>query len=122
MTVPDLLLLLLIGFFAGFVGGALGLGGGIIIVPALIYLLNFSQHQAQGTSLMVLLFPVGIFAVVNYYQAGFIDLKLATILMIGVVVGSYFGSKISISISADTLKKIFGFFILLISIKMIFGK
>ncbi|HDP74441.1 MAG TPA: sulfite exporter TauE/SafE family protein [Bacteroidales bacterium] len=114
-----LVLLMLIGLTAGFVGGALGLGGGIIIVPALIYLLNFTQHEAQGTSLMVLLFPVGIFAVVNYYRAGFIDWKLALLLMIGVVIGSYFGSKFSINIPAATLQKIFGFFIILLGIKMV---
>lgn len=117
-----LLLLILIGLTAGFIGGALGLGGGIIIVPALIYLLNFSQHQAQGTSLMVLLFPVGIFAVVNYYRAGFIDWKIALLLMAGVVVGSYFGSKLSIALPAATLKRIFGFFILLVGLKMVLGR
>jgi uncharacterized membrane protein YfcA len=122
MSIAYLLLLLLIGLTAGFVGGALGLGGGIIIVPALIYLLNFSQHEAQGISLMVLLFPVGIFAVVNYYRAGLIDWKLALILMVGVVIGSYFGSKVSISIPAETLRKIFGFFIVLVGIKMVLGR
>lgn len=122
MSIAHLVLLLLIGLTAGFVGGALGLGGGIIIVPALIYLLNFTQHQAQGTSLMVLLFPVGIFAVVNYYRAGFIDWKLALILMVGVVIGSYFGSMVSINIPATTLRRIFGFFIVLVGIKMILGK
>lgn len=122
MSVLHLVLLLLIGLTAGFVGGALGLGGGIIIVPALIYLLNFSQHQAQGTSLMVLLFPVGIFAVMNYYRAGYIDWKLALILMLGVVVGSYFGSMVSIKIPAVTLRRIFGIFIVLVGIKMILGK
>lgn len=122
MSISQLVLLLIIGLTAGFVGGALGLGGGIIIVPALVYLLNFTQHEAQGTSLMVLLFPVGIFAVVNYYRAGYIDWKYALLLMLGVVVGSYFGSKISIGISAATLRRIFGFFIILVGIKMILGK
>lgn len=122
MAFYHLLLLILIGLTAGFVGGALGLGGGIIIVPALIYLLNFSQHQAQGTSLMVLLFPAGIFAVVNYYRAGFIDWKIALLLMAGVVVGSYFGSKFSIVLPAATLKRIFGFFILLVGLKMVLGR
>jgi len=122
MSIAQLVLLLLIGLTAGFVGGALGLGGGIIIVPALIYLLNFTQHEAQGTSLMVLLFPVGIFAVVNYYRAGFIDWKFALLLMVGVVIGSYYGSKVSIDIPAETLRKIFGFFIVLVGIKMILGR
>lgn len=122
MSITHLVLLLIIGLTAGFVGGALGLGGGIIIVPALVYLLNFSQHEAQGTSLMVLLFPVGIFAVFNYYRAGYIDWKHALLLTLGVVVGSYFGSKVSIGISAATLKQVFGFFIILVGIKMVLGK
>ncbi|MDI3525878.1 MAG: uncharacterized protein PWR03_61 [Tenuifilum sp.] len=122
MTISQLILLLAVGLMAGFVGGALGLGGGIIIVPALIYILHFSQHEAQGTSLMVLLFPVGIFAVINYYKAGYIDWKLSLILMLGVVIGSYFGSKVSINIPDDILKKIFGIFIILVGLKMILGK
>lgn len=115
-------MLILIGLFAGFVGGSLGLGGGVIIVPALVFLMGFSQHFAQGTSLVVLLFPVGIFAVYNYYKAGMIDWRVAWILMITVVVGSYFGSLISIHLPDNLLKKAFGVFMFLISIKMIFGK
>jgi len=115
-------MLILIGLFAGFVGGSLGLGGGVIIVPALVFLMGFSQHFAQGTSLVVLLFPVGIFAVYNYYKAGMIDWRVAWILMITVVVGSYFGSLISIHLPDNFLKKAFGVFMFLISIKMIFGK
>ncbi|MGD9977197.1 MAG: sulfite exporter TauE/SafE family protein [Bacteroidales bacterium] len=122
MTHSELLLILFIGLFAGFVGGSLGLGGGIIIVPALVFLMGFSQHLAQGTSLVVLLFPVGIFAVYNYHRAGLINWKVAWILMIAVVIGSYFGSLISIDIPDRILKKVFGFFILLVAVKMILGK
>ncbi|MGE0078541.1 MAG: sulfite exporter TauE/SafE family protein [Bacteroidales bacterium] len=122
MNYSELILLVFIGLLAGFVGGSLGLGGGVIIVPALIFLMGFSQHFAQGTSLVVLLFPVGIFAVYNYYRAGMIDWKVAWILMIAVVIGSYFGSLLSIHMPDKLLRKVFGVFILLISIKMIFGK
>jgi len=122
MNYSQVIMIILIGLFAGFVGGSLGLGGGIIIVPALVFLMGFSQHFAQGTSLVVLLFPVGIFAVYNYYKVGMIDWKVAWILMIAVVVGSYFGSLISIHLPDSLLKKAFGVFIFLISIKMIFGK
>jgi len=118
----EILILIGIGLLAGFVGGALGLGGGIIIVPALIFLLGFSQHEAQGTSLMVLLFPVGILAAINYYKAGYVDWKVAIILIISVIIGSYFGSKVSIMLPDRLLKKIFGVFILLVSIKILFGK
>ncbi len=122
MGTAQLILLLIIGLTAGFVGGALGIGGGIVIVPALIYILHFTQHQAQGISLMVLLFPVGIFAVANYYRAGFIDWKITLLLMFGVIIGGYFGSKVSIAIPAATLQRIFGLFIILIGIKMILGR
>ena len=122
MSLSELVILLLIGLFAGFVGGTLGLGGGIIIVPALVFLLGFTQHFAQGTSLVVLLFPVGIFAVYNYHKAGMINWKVAWILMIAVVVGSYFGSLISVNMPEKILKKIFAVFMFLVSIKMLLGK
>lgn len=122
MNYNDLILLILIGLFAGFVGGSLGLGGGIIIVPALVLIMGFTQHYAQGTSLVVLLFPVGLFAVYNYHKAGMINWKVAWIMMIAVVIGSYFGSLVSVQMPEKILKKIFGFFILLVSIKMILGK
>ena len=122
MNYSEIILLVLIGLLAGFVGGSLGLGGGIIIVPALVFLLGVSQHNAQGTSLVVLLFPVGLFAVYNYQKAGMINWKMAWIIMIAVVVGSYFGSLLSVQMPEKILKKAFGFFILLVSLKMILGK
>ncbi len=122
MNYSEIFLLVLIGLLAGFVGGSLGLGGGIIIVPALVFILGLTQHNAQGTSLVVLLFPVGLFAVYNYQKAGMINWKMAWIIMIAVVVGSYFGSLLSIHMPEKILKKAFGFFILLVSLKMILGK
>jgi hypothetical protein len=122
MSVNELIILIVIGFLAGIVGGSLGLGGGIIIVPALIFILGFSQHEAQGTSLAVLLFPIGILAVINYTKRGYVNFKFALILMVAFVLGSYLGSVISIHLPAKTLRKIFGIFMLLISIKMILDK
>jgi uncharacterized protein len=122
MSVNEIIILVIIGFIAGIAGGALGLGGGIIIVPALIFILGFTQHQAQGTSLAVLLFPVGILGVINYNKNGYVNFKFAIILIIAFVLGSYLGSIISINLPAKTLKKIFGVFLLLISIKMIIDK
>ena len=117
-----ILILLCIGLMAGILSGMVGVGGGIIIVPALIYFMNMNQHQAQGTSLAVLLLPVGILAVYNYYREGYVDLRSALIIAITFVIGGFIGSKISIAIDQGTLKKVFGLFMLILSLKMILGK
>lgn len=122
MSINELIILIAIGFIAGIVGGSLGLGGGIIIVPALVFILGFSQHHAQGTSLAVLLFPIGILAVVNYAKNGYVNYKFAVVLILAFVLGSYLGSAISVHLPEKILKKIFGVFILIISVKMIIGK
>lgn len=122
MSINELIILIAIGFLAGIVGGSLGLGGGIIIVPALVFILGFSQHHAQGTSLAVLLFPIGILGVVNYAKNGYVNYKFAVVLILAFVLGSYIGSAISVHLPEKILKKIFGVFILIISVKMIIGK
>lgn len=122
MSINEIILLIIIGFLAGIVGGSLGLGGGIIIVPALVFILGFSQHYAQGTSLAVLLFPIGILAVINYTKNGYVNYKFAVVLMIAFVIGSYFGSEISVHLPEKVLKKVFGIFLLLVSLKMIFSR
>ncbi len=122
MAVSDIIILVLIGLSAGFIGGALGVGGGIIIVPALVFIFGMTQHHAQGTSLAVLLFPVGILAVLNYYRKGYVNFKFALILIVAFVLGSYFGSLFSISLPESTLKKLFGVLMLAAGLRMIFGK
>ena len=122
MAFSDVLILALIGLSAGLIAGALGVGGGIIIVPALVFIFGMSQHHAQGTSLAVLLLPVGILAVINYYRKDYVNFKYALILMIAFVLGSYFGSLFSISIPDSTLKKLFGVLMLGVGLKMILGK
>jgi uncharacterized membrane protein YfcA len=119
MTIQTMLLLLLIGLFAGMLSGLIGLGGGIIIVPALVYILSFSQHQAQGTSLGVLLLPVGILAVMNYYNKGFVDIKVVAIISIAFVIGGWLGSKIALSLPQETIKKIFAIILIYTAIKML---
>ena len=122
MTVQTIILLVLVGLLAGALSGLVGLGGGVIIVPALVYLLGFSQHQAQGTSLGILLLPAGIFAVMNYYKKGYIDLKVVGILFIGFLVGGWVGSKMSLNIDEKLLKRIFAIALLLIAGRvLIFG-
>ena len=122
LTMTTIVILLCIGLFAGILSGMVGIGGGIIIVPALVYFTGMSQHEAQGTSLTVLLLPVGILAVYHYYHAGYVDVKSALVIALTFVVGGFVGSKIAISIDQNMLKKVFGIFLLLISLKMIFGK
>ncbi len=118
----NIVYLLLMGLVAGALSGLLGIGGGIIVIPALVYLLGFSQHQAQGTSIAMLLPPIGLLAFLNYYKAGLVDLKAAGILVITFLIGSYFTSKYVITIPEFTLKKIFGVFLLIYSIKLLAGK
>ena len=122
MTLTTIALLVLIGVAAGLLSGFVGVGGGLIIVPALMWLLSFSQHEAQGTSLAVLLLPVGILAVMNYYKAGQIDLKAAGVISVAFILGGYLGSKWSLVLPPETVRKIFGVIMLLGALKLIFGK
>lgn len=122
LNMTTILILLCIGLLAGTLSGMVGIGGGIIIVPALVFFMGMSQHEAQGTSLAVLLLPVGILAVYYYYNAGYVDIKPSLIIALSFVVGGFVGSKIAISIDQNILKKVFGVFMLLLSIKMIFWK
>ncbi len=122
MSPQIVVMLLLIGVMAGFLSGFVGVGGGIVIVPALVYFLGFDQHTAQGTSLGVLLLPVGIFAVMNYHKSGNLNVNAALMISAAFVAGAYFGSKISISIDQKLVKQLFGGFLLLVGIKMLFGK
>ncbi len=118
----EILLLILVGTIAGILGGLFGIGGGIIVIPILIFVFGMSQHQAQGTSVAFLLLPVGIFAFINYYKAGYINIKYAAILAVTFVIGGWLGSKIAINISDINLKKIFAVFIIIVGIRMLFWK
>jgi uncharacterized membrane protein YfcA len=122
MSVTTIVILVVLGTITGFMAGMLGIGGGIIVIPALVMILGFTQQGAQGTSLAMMLPPVGIFAVINYYKAGHVDWRVAVILALFFIVGSLFGSKLAVKIPQDVLKKIFGVFLLLVAAKMLFGK
>jgi uncharacterized membrane protein YfcA len=115
-----LIVLVIIGFASGALSGLVGVGGGIIIVPALVYFLAFSQKEAQGTSLGILLLPVGILGVIQYYKQEQIDLRVVFIVSIGFLIGNFFGSKLSLSLSETTLKRIFAFILVLIALKIFF--
>lgn len=122
MTLHTILLLVIIGIMAGILSGLVGVGGGVVMVPMLVLFLGFSQHQAQGTSLAVLVVPVTAIAVYNYYKEGYIDWRYAAIIAVFFVIGGYFGSKLAINIDQKMLKKIFGVVLLVIAGKMLLEK
>ena len=122
LNATSIIILIIIGLAAGFFGGMVGLGGGVIMIPAMVYFLGMTQQAAQGTSLAVMLPPVGILAVMNYYKAGQVDLKYAMVIATTFIIGGYFGSKVSLGIPVATMKKIFGFALLIIALQMIIKK
>ncbi|MGE5419831.1 MAG: sulfite exporter TauE/SafE family protein [Chloroflexota bacterium] len=122
MATSTLLVLIVIGIITGIVAGMLGIGGAVIMVPALVYILGLSQQAAQGTSLAVMLPPIGIIAAYNYYKAGQVNMKFALILAVCFIAGSYFGSKFSLSLPESTLKKIFAILLLAVATKMLLTK
>lgn len=120
ITTTTVLILLAIGLFSGMLGGLVGIGGGVVLVPALIYILGFSQLNAQGTSLALIMFPVGVLGVINYYKQGHIDFNIVFILAIGFVVGSFLGSKFAMNIPQALVKKFFAMLMIVIAMKMLF--
>ena len=119
MNAETIFLLILIGLAAGTLSGLVGVGGGIIIVPALVFFLGFSQQEAQGTSLGLLLLPAGILAVINYYNKGFIDMKVVGIMCAAFVFGGWVGSKLALSLSQELVKKIFAVVLFYTAFKML---
>lgn len=111
--------LILLGLVAGALAGIVGVGGGVLIVPVLIYLFGFSQKMAQGTTLALLIPPIGIFAAYNYFKAGQVDIKAAVFIIIGFLVGSFVSSHYAVDLHSAQLTRFFGFFLLAIAIKMI---
>ena len=111
--------LLLIGLAAGILGGMVGVGGGLIVVPALVFFFGFSQHEAQGTSLGLLVLPVAILGMLNYYKQGYVDFKVVGLLAFGFFIGSYFGSKWALVLPQETIKKYFALLLFYTAFKMI---
>lgn len=114
--------LLLIGALAGIVSSFLGIGGGLVIIPLLVSLLNYSQKSAQGTSLALMLPPIGILAVINYYKAGYVNITHALWMACAFLLASYFASKMAVKLDDIYLKKIFAVFLILYSIKLLLEK
>lgn len=115
-------LLLVLGLAAGILSGLIGIGGGVIIVPALIFLFGLSQHTAQGTTLAMLVPPIGILGAWMYYRSGYVDLKIAVLVGMGFILGSLFGAMFATRIPNVVLERIFGIAMLGIAVKMIFAK
>jgi uncharacterized membrane protein YfcA len=115
-------LFLLVGLLAGVLAGLFGVGGGVIIIPALVYVFHFNQHKAQGTSLVAMLLPVAILAVVRYYKAGNADIRGGLLIAAGLFVGAYIGAVFSTSLHDWQMKKLFAVFLLAISVKMLLEK
>lgn len=122
MNFGVVIILILIGLAAGVFGGFVGLGGGVIMIPALVYILGMSQHMAQGTSLAVMLPPIGILAAYNYWKAGELNMNYAMIIAAAFIIGGYFGSKFALQMPVATMKKIFAFALIIMAVNMLIKK
>ena len=111
-----------LGLLAGILGGMFGIGGGIILVPALVYFFGLTQHQAQGTTLAILVPPIGLLAALRYYYGGHVKLGMAGLICIGFFIGGLLGAELVQKVSDPALKRIFGIFLLVVSLHMIVGK
>lgn len=118
----NIIFYLLLGVVAGVLSGLIGIGGGIFIIPALVFLFGLSQHQAQGTTLALMVPPIGLLAAWTYYKHGYVDLKIAAFICIGFFLGGLIGAKIAVVLTSRVLEKLFGGALFLISLKMIFLK
>ena len=118
----NIFLFILMGLVAGVFSGIFGLGGGTIIIPILVFLFGFSQHQAQGTTLALMVPPIGLLAAWTYYKAGFVDIKIAAFICLGFFFGGLVGAKLVVGLPDPLLRKIFGVALLVIAIKMILTK
>jgi len=122
LTISQLITLVLIGLSAGVLSGMFGIGGGLLMVPALVYFLGMDQRAAQGTSIGLMLLPIGLLAAWDYHREGNINIKYGLIIAATFVLGGYFGSRIAHSLDVGLLKKIFGGLMLVAALKMIFSK
>jgi uncharacterized protein len=122
MDLSTIVILVIIGLLSGLLSGVIGIGGGLIMIPLMMMILGMDQLTAQGTSLAVMLPPIGILATYNYYNSGNLKIDYAIIIASTFVVGGYFGSKLALSLPINSLRLIFGILMLLVSLKMIFSK
>ncbi|MES2503274.1 MAG: sulfite exporter TauE/SafE family protein [Myxococcota bacterium] len=117
--------MILVGVLAGASAGVFGIGGGVVIVPMLVFLFKYPQSVANGTSLVALLLPVGILGVLEYHRAGKIsmtNIRFGLLIAVGMFVGAYFGAKLAVHLPDRILSKCFAAFLFLVSVKMFFSK
>jgi len=119
MDFTTLILLLMIGLLAGISSGFVGIGGGLIIVPALVFGLGLGQHMAQGTSLAMMIPPIGIFAVYSYYKAGEVNFGFAAVLAVAFVLGAWLGSKWALKLNPSIVRLVFGVFMIIAATRLI---
>ena len=122
MSIFTVIILIIIGLLAGLLSGLVGVGGGILMIPLLIMFLGFTQHQAQGTALFAMLPPIGILAAMNYYKQGYVKWEYAVVIALAFVAGGYLGSKMSLSLSPQIIRRLFGVVMLIGAIKLIFSE
>lgn len=115
-------LYIILGLVAGIFSGMFGIGGGTILIPALVFILGLTQHQAQGTTLAIMIPPIGLLAAWRYWQAGNVKISLAGFICIGFFIGGLLGANLIHNVSDPMLKKLFGIYLLFISLRMIFSK
>jgi len=115
-------LLVVLGLVVGVLSGMVGVGGGVFVVPALVFGFGFSQLAAQGTSTALLLPPIGILAAYKYWKDGYVDVRAAALICAGFVLGGWFGAKYAISLPQDILRRVFGVFLLVVAVKMLAGR
>ena len=113
---------LFLGLIAGVFSGFLGIGGGTIVIPALVYIFGLSQHQSQGTTLAMMVPPIGLLAAIQYYRCGYINIPMAAWIALGFFIGGLIGAIMVQPVPDPLLKKIFGFFLLLVAVRMLIGK
>ncbi|KKS95659.1 MAG: hypothetical protein UV73_C0015G0034 [Candidatus Gottesmanbacteria bacterium GW2011_GWA2_43_14] len=113
---------IILGILAGVLSGIIGIGGGIIIVPALVLIFGLSQQQAQGTTLALLVPPVGILAAWTYYKQGYVDFKIALLICLGFVIGGLFGSGLATHLQTRVITRLFGIFLLIVGLRMVMAK
>jgi len=113
---------IILGVVSGVFSGLIGIGGGIIIIPALVIFFEFTQQQAQGTTLALMVPPIGLLAAYAYYKHGFVDMKAASLICLGFFIGGFFGAKFAVSIPKEILQKIFGIFLVTIGLYFVVKK
>lgn len=118
----NIFLYILVGLIGGTLSGLLGIGGAVFMIPAISFLFGFSQHLAQGTTLAIMVPPIGLLAAYTYFKQGYVDLKMAAFIAIAFFIGGFIGARIALVIPAAILKRMFGVLLVFIGVKLLLGK